>query len=80
MPKSSTILSFASPTKTQPINRILFPSSSVASEKFQSLPLSKKTLDILTGPRQEIRSISKTPYKVLDAPDLQVDIKFKVTL
>jgi cell division cycle 20-like protein 1 (cofactor of APC complex) len=76
-PKSSTIMSFGSPNKNKPINRLLFPSSSVTSEKFQSLPLSKNTLDILTGPRQEMRSISKTPFKVLDAPDLQVSILLK---
>jgi hypothetical protein len=74
VPKSSTMLTFGSPNKNTPINRVLFPS--VSSEKFQSLPLSRNTLDILTGPREEMRSISKTPFKVLDAPDLQVFVKF----
>ena len=73
VPKSSTIMTFGSPNKNTPINRVLFPSS-VSSEKFQSLPLSRNTLDILTGPREEMRLISKTPFKVLDAPDLQVFI------
>ncbi|CAG8479234.1 9918_t:CDS:10 [Acaulospora colombiana] len=62
------LLSFSSPTK----QRSYFFDSPVKNS-YNSSPLPLEAQLILTSPRKPPRYISKTPYKVLDAPDLQDD-------
>ncbi|CAG8748220.1 13758_t:CDS:2, partial [Acaulospora morrowiae] len=62
------LLSFSSPTK----QRNYFFDSPVKNS-YNSSPLPLEAQLILTSPRKPPRYISKTPYKVLDAPDLQDD-------
>lgn len=43
------------------------------SEKYSLSPIGKDSQKLLVSPRRPTRWISKTPFKVLDAPDLQDD-------
>ncbi|CAG8783846.1 15976_t:CDS:2 [Dentiscutata erythropus] len=65
---SKRLLSFSTPTK----ERTYFFDSPVKSD-YNSSPLPLEAQLILTSPRKPPRYISRTPYKVLDAPDLQDD-------
>lgn len=64
---SKRLLSFSTPTK----ERNYFFDSPVKRD-YNSSPLPLEAQLILTSPRKPPRYISRTPYKVLDAPDLQV--------
>ncbi|CAG8759428.1 6157_t:CDS:2, partial [Racocetra fulgida] len=63
---SKRLLSFSTPTK----ERNYFFDSPVKRD-YNSSPLPLEAQLILTSPRKPPRYISRTPYKVLDAPDLQ---------
>ncbi|CAI2181254.1 8836_t:CDS:2 [Funneliformis geosporum] len=63
-----TVLPYSTPTK-QHSNAI----DSPFRNSYSSSPLPFEAQMILTSPRKPLRYISKHPYKVLDAPDLQDD-------
>lgn len=61
-PSKSNIFSYqSSPRKTDP------------TAPYSVSPVSKSSSKLLLSPRRVTRKISKTPFKVLDAPDLQDD-------
>ena len=62
-----TVLPYSTPTKRRS-NAI----DSPFRNSYSSSPLPFEAQMILTSPRKPLRYISKHPYKVLDAPDLQV--------
>ncbi len=43
-------------------------------EKYSLSPIGKESQRLLMSPRKSVRFISKTPFKVLDAPDLAVRV------
>ncbi|GES85943.1 fizzy-related protein homolog [Rhizophagus clarus] len=63
-----TVLPYSTPTKRRS-NAI----DSPFRNSYSSSPLPFEAQMILTSPRKPLRYISKHPYKVLDAPDLQDD-------
>ena len=78
--KALSLFDFQSPVyvarKSLELGGLVIPPDSPSSSKYSSLPLSLSSQSLLTGPRLEPRAIPKTPYKVLDAPDLQVDFNY----
>jgi len=65
---SSNLLSFRSPRRKHTVFV-----DSPYREAYSTSPLPYEAQIILTSPRKPPRYISKFPYKVLDAPDLQDD-------
>ncbi|KAI8855028.1 WD40-repeat-containing domain protein, partial [Chytridium lagenaria] len=64
------------PSKNAPIHyprKATKPENISADERFSSAPLSAATKAILNTPTKPPRVISRAPYKVLDAPELQDD-------
>jgi hypothetical protein len=61
-----TLLQFTTPSKRQKNYE------SGPYERLSSSPLSKGSQELLATPRKQPRYIARAPYKVLDAPDLQV--------
>ncbi|KAI9032314.1 WD40-repeat-containing domain protein [Hyaloraphidium curvatum] len=61
------ILQFKSPRKT--VTKVV----TATDERFSTTPIGSDSQRLLLSPRKTPRHISKTPYKVLDAPDLQDD-------
>ncbi len=78
--KQSSLFEFKKPNiqpESPRVNRLLFPESPQSS-KFQTI--SSTSQELLTEQRPEARLISKTPFKVLDAPELQVILFLKMKL
>jgi cell division cycle 20-like protein 1 (cofactor of APC complex) len=44
----------------------------MAHEKYSLSPVGKASQNVLLSPRKGIRQIARTPFKVLDAPELTV--------
>lgn len=42
-------------------------------ERYSLSPVGRSTQSVLLSPRKSVRQISRTPFKVLDAPELQDD-------
>lgn len=62
-----SLLQFKSPRKSM-TNVVL-----ATDERFSTTPIGSDSQRLLLSPRKTPRHISKTPYKVLDAPELQDD-------
>jgi cell division cycle 20-like protein 1 (cofactor of APC complex) len=43
-------------------------------EKYLSSPAGRESQRLLMSPRKSVRWLSKTPFKVLDAPELAVSL------
>jgi len=43
-------------------------------EKYSLSPVGKESQRVLLSPRKGVRQISRTPFKVLDAPELAVGV------
>ncbi|KAJ3215536.1 hypothetical protein HK099_006313 [Clydaea vesicula] len=69
-PRSPKYLNFTSPDSKKSYDYTL---DSPNSQKYSLTPISLDSQNLLTSPRKIPRHISKVPYKVLDAPDLQDD-------
>uniref|UniRef100_A0A1I7ZQL8 WD_REPEATS_REGION domain-containing protein n=1 Tax=Steinernema glaseri TaxID=37863 RepID=A0A1I7ZQL8_9BILA len=63
----TTLFNYGSPQK------LGLPSSSNFYLNYKNCPLTEESRNLLTSPRKMPRKISKTPFKVLDAPELQSD-------
>jgi len=61
------LFQYQSPLRTRPA-----PMDHPDSPRYLSSPLKPQTQQLLSSPRPPLRTIPKTPMKVLDAPDLQV--------
>ncbi|KAG8982876.1 substrate-specific activator of APC-dependent proteolysis [Tulasnella sp. JGI-2019a] len=86
-PTRSRLLSFESPksaNRTTRGNGPVFSSSGIAlnagrgldsprHEMYNTSPIRESTQDVLLSQRKLIRPVAKTPFKVLDAPDLMDD-------
>ncbi|GEQ70071.1 hypothetical protein JCM33374_g3747 [Metschnikowia sp. JCM 33374] len=67
-PRSKTnLFTYQSPSKTRPISRDL------QQELFSLSPVRSDSQKFLLSPQKKPRSISKVPYRVLDAPELSDD-------
>lgn len=42
------------------------------SHRYSASPVRQDSADYLSSPRKTLRTVSKTPFRVLDAPDLTV--------
>jgi cell division cycle 20-like protein 1 (cofactor of APC complex) len=73
------------PTKKRLLNFAASPASSrmaaltngldnMEHERYSLSPVGRRTQDVLLSPRKGVRSISRTPFKVLDAPELAVRV------
>ncbi|TKR93854.1 hypothetical protein L596_008232 [Steinernema carpocapsae] len=49
------------------------PSTSAPSFRYSHCPISEESRNLLVSPKKVLRKISKSPYRVLDAPELQCD-------
>jgi len=65
----TTVYSFKTPKKR---TYQMMDSDSPSQHKYSLTPVSQASQNLLLTPRKVTRHISKTPYKVLDAPELQV--------
>jgi len=66
----TTVYSFKTPKKR---TYQMMDSDSPSQHKYSLTPVSQASQNLLLTPRKVTRHISKTPYKVLDAPELQDD-------
>lgn len=62
------IFNFASPTRREPSNL-----DSPTHQRYSTTPIKYESERLLLSPRKQTRSLSKVPFKVLDAPDLADD-------
>ncbi|TPX34932.1 hypothetical protein SmJEL517_g02627 [Synchytrium microbalum] len=70
----TTLLRFSSPRNNGLYSNIPLLPDSTISDKYTATPsMSMEVQRILTTPRKPPRLVAKTPYKVLDAPELQDD-------
>lgn len=71
------------PTKKRLLNFVSSPASSrmaaltngldnMEHERYSLSPVGRRSQDVLLSPRKGVRNISRTPFKVLDAPELAV--------
>lgn len=70
-PSKKRLLNFASPAS----NRMAALTSGLDSmdhERYHLSPVGKRSTEVLLSPRKSVRQISRTPFKVLDAPELAV--------
>jgi len=65
----TSVYSFKTPKKR---TYQMMDSDSPSQHKYSLTPVSQASQNLLLTPRKATRHISKTPYKVLDAPELQV--------
>ncbi|ODN77509.1 hypothetical protein L202_04680 [Cryptococcus amylolentus CBS 6039] len=74
-PTKKRILNFGSPGRTLGVNGISASDSldDMNHPAYSLSPVGKESQRVLLSPRKGIRPISKTPFKVLDAPDLADD-------
>lgn len=47
---------------------------SMEHERYSLSPVGKRSQEVLLSPRKGVRTISRTPFKVLDAPELAVSL------
>jgi cell division cycle 20-like protein 1 (cofactor of APC complex) len=71
--RSVRTLDFLTPSKRRPQSRAGSHKQSFSNSIFSTMPISPWSQKLLTTPRSRHREISKHPFKVLDAPDLQDD-------
>lgn len=64
---NSNLFSYQSPNKSRPV------STSINNELYSLSPVRQETQRLLLSPSKKPRSISKVPYRVLDAPELVDD-------
>lgn len=67
--QTANLFTYQSPSKTRPNSS----SMDVQNELYSLSPVRADTQSILLSPQRKTRSISKMPYRVLDAPDLADD-------
>ncbi len=48
----------------------------MAHEKYSLSPVGKESQRVLLSPRKGVRQVSRTPFKVLDAPELAVGLPY----
>jgi cell division cycle 20-like protein 1 (cofactor of APC complex) len=70
---SRNILQFRTPQKPKSARRLNFFGDSPHSEKYSMSAVGSESQRLLLSPRKSPRHISKVPFKVLDAPELQDD-------
>lgn len=66
-PRRPNLFTYQSPQKSRPISRDL------QQELYSLSPVRQESQKLLLSPQKKPRSISKVPYRVLDAPDLSDD-------
>lgn len=69
-PRKSTpkLFNFSSPSRKEPSNL-----DSPTHQRYSTTPINYQSQRLLLSPRKPTRSLSKVPFKVLDAPDLADD-------
>lgn len=72
-PTKKRLLNFTSPAATR-MGQLSREDSldNMAHERYSLSPVGKDTQKVLLSPRKGVRQIARTPFKVLDAPELQV--------
>lgn len=65
--RHSNLFTFQSPSKSRPVSRDL------QSELYSLSPVHPDSQKLLLSPQKKPRTISKVPYRVLDAPELSDD-------
>lgn len=65
--QSANLFTYQSPKKSRPVSRDLH------NEVFSLSPVRQESQKLLLSPQKKPRSISKVPYRVLDAPELSDD-------
>lgn len=70
-PSKKRLLNFASPASNR-MAALTYGLDSMDHERYSTSPVGKRTQDVLLSPRKAVRQISRTPFKVLDAPELAV--------
>ncbi|MBW0490207.1 hypothetical protein O181_029922 [Austropuccinia psidii MF-1] len=65
---TSKLFNFSSPTRKEPSNL-----DSPTHQRYSTTPIKFESQKLLLSPRKPTRSLSKVPFKVLDAPDLADD-------
>ena len=70
-PTKKRLLSFQSPSQAR-MASLAGSLDDMGHEKYRLSPVGKSSQDVLLSPRKGIRQIARTPFKVLDAPELTV--------
>lgn len=70
-PSKKRLLNFSSPAGTR-MTQFTAGLDSMEHEKYSLSPVGKRSQEVLLSPRKSVRQISRTPFKVLDAPELAV--------
>jgi len=70
-PTKKRLLNFQSPSSVR-MSNVTNGLDDMNHERYNSSPVGKASQDVLMSPRKGIRQIARTPFKVLDAPELAV--------
>lgn len=71
-PSKKRLLNFSSPAGNRMVQLTNGGLDSMEHEKYSLSPVGKRSQEVLLSPRKSVRQISRTPFKVLDAPALAV--------
>ncbi|KAL7424575.1 substrate-specific activator of APC-dependent proteolysis [Cryptotrichosporon argae] len=71
-PGRKRVLNFASPTATR-MAQITGGLDDMGHERYSLSPVGRESQKVLLSPRKNVRQIARTPFKVLDAPELADD-------
>lgn len=75
-PSKKRLLNFASSPASHRMAALTSGLDNMEHERYSLSPVGRRSQEVLLSPRKGVRTISRTPFKVLDAPELAVSCRY----